>query len=113
MLQKRFELETSRIKTTCDLQEWLQLLLGGWGIQSWHILLGTGTTVYSLRWNKECDVIYFFCTFVELIEFFLFRLVCLSVFFIQNTQRERLIEGHVLCCGKILSGRYPPSGKKC
>jgi hypothetical protein len=113
----RFELETSRIKTTRDLQEWLQLLWGGWGIQSWQILPGTGKTVYSLRRNKVCDVISVFCTFVDLIEFFLFRLVCLSVclsvFFVQNTPSERLMEGHVLRCGKILSGRYPPPGKKC
>ena len=60
MLQERFELETSRIKAARDLQEWLQLLRGGWGIQSWHILPGTGQSVYSLRWKKVRDVIYFF-----------------------------------------------------
>jgi hypothetical protein len=113
MLQETFELATSRIKTTRDLQECLQLLRGGWGILSWRIIPGTGKTVYSLRWNKVCDVIYFFCIFVDLIEFCLFRSVFLSVLFIQNTLSERLMEGHVLCCGKILSGRYPPSGQKC
>ena len=77
MLQERFELETSRIKITYDLQEWLQLMQGGWGSQSWHVLPRRGKIVYSLRWNKECDVIYVFYTFVDLIEFFLFRLVCL------------------------------------
>lgn len=41
MLQERVELEALRIKTARDLQEWLQLLRGGWGIQSWRIPAGT------------------------------------------------------------------------
>ena len=32
------------------------------GNSVWPILPGKGKTVYSLRWNKECDVIYVFFT---------------------------------------------------
>jgi hypothetical protein len=112
MLQERCELETSLIKTARDLQENGDNHWGVGGEFSRGVFLQEQEWLFTHLDGTKCVTS---STFMHVCRRNWIRLIScgLSVLFIQNASSERLMEGHVLCCGKILFGRYPLSEKKC